>query len=103
MFCQSDIYLEANMGQISFLFLTLLVSYSLAESCNNLLVDAGRYTYIVLSIMYILILEWDGGLTGDLYITPDNDASSFTVVLTFDQELTSFQQWTGTASSTDNK
>ena len=50
-----------------------------------------------------LILEWDSGLTGDLYITPDSDASSFTVVLTFDQELTSFQQWTGTASTTDYK
>ena len=53
--------------------------------------------------MCILILEWDGGLTGDLYITPDNDASSYTIVLTFDQEVTSLQQWTGQASTTDYK
>ena len=32
---QSDIYLKANMGQITFLFLTLLVSYSCAESCED--------------------------------------------------------------------
>ena len=53
--------------------------------------------------MCILILEWDSGLTADLDITPDYDASSFTLVLTFDQELTSFQQWSGVASSTDQK
>ena len=53
--------------------------------------------------MCILISEWDSGLTADLDITPDYDASSFTLVLTFDQELTSFQQWSGVASSTDQK
>ena len=57
----------------------------------------------VLCDMCILILEWDSGLTADLDITPDYDASSFTLVLTFDQELTSFQQWSGVASSTDQK
>ena len=50
----------------------------------------------------IFILEWDIGLSGDLYITPDNDASSFTLVLTFDQEV-SLEQWIGDASSTDQK
>ena len=50
----------------------------------------------------IFILEWDIGLSGDLYITPDNDASSFTLVLTFDQEV-SLEQWIGDASTTDQK
>ena len=39
--------------------------------------------------MCILILEWDSGLSADLDITPDYDASSYTIVLTFvpDQKL----------------
>ena len=46
------------------------------------------------------ILEWDGGLTADLDVTSDHDGSSYTLVLTFDQEVT-LEQWSGTASSTD--
>ena len=54
--------------------------------------------------MCILISEWDNsGLSADFDITPDYDASSYTLVLTFDQELTSFDQWSGVASSTDQK
>ena len=51
---------------------------------------------------HFFILEWNTGLSGDLYVTPDNDASSFTVVLTFDQEVT-LEQYIGDASSTDQK
>ena len=58
----------------------------------------------VLCDMCILISEWDNsGLSADFDITPDYDASKYTLVLTFDQELTSFQQWSGVASSTDQK
>ena len=48
-----------------------------------------------------MILEWNSGLTADLDLTPDHDGSGYTLVLTFDQTLTSFDQWSGTASSSD--
>ena len=46
-----SVYLKANMGQISFFFLTLLVSSSLAASCNNLQIDAGIYCIIDLFLL----------------------------------------------------
>ena len=48
------------------------------------------------------ILEWNIGLSGDLYVTPVT--SSFTLVLTFDQEVNlQLQQYFGDASSNDQK
>ena len=47
-------------------------------------------------------LEWDGGLVADFDVTSDHDGSSYTLVLTFDQDIT-LEQWSGTASSTDQK
>ena len=47
--------------------------------------------------------EWNNGLTADLDVTSDHDGSGYTLVLSFDQALTSLDQWAGTASSSDQK
>ena len=49
-----------------------------------------------------LLLEWNNGLTADLEVTSDHDGSGYTLVLTFDQEVT-LEQWSGDGSSTDQK
>ena len=45
--------------------------------------------------------EWDTGLSADLDVTSDHDGSGYTLVLTWDKPLSSFEQWSGTASSSD--
>ena len=42
-------------------------------------------------------------MTADLDVTSDHDGSGYTLVISFDQALTSFEQWSGTASSSDQK
>ena len=48
-------------------------------------------------------LEWGTGLTADLDVTSDHDGTGWTLELTWDRVISDFQQWSGTASSTDQK
>ena len=50
----------------------------------------------------IFLLEWNNGLTAVLDVTSDHDGSGYTLVLTFDQEVT-LEQWSGEGSSSDQK
>ena len=89
------------------IYLTLLsVAIGYAHgACSNLVIDNGNdWIYIVYTKPQTFLFEdWGNGFTADLTVVSDHDATGFTLVLTWDQALDSFEQWTGDASSSDQK
>ena len=48
-------------------------------------------------------IEWGTGMSADLDVTSDHDGNGYTLVITWDKPLSSFEQWSGSASSEDQK
>ena len=97
--------MKSKSHLFTFFLLSLTIKYS-QGACSNLRIDAGTLYVICHTIrmkMSLLFQDWGNGFSGDLDVTSDHDASGFTLVITFDQPLTSFEQWTGDASSSDQK
>ena len=57
------------------------------KGCTNLAVDS----------------EWNSGLSADLTVTTDQAGHGWSLELTWDHPLDSFEQWSGTASSEDKQ
>ena len=57
------------------------------KGCTNLDVDS----------------EWNSGLSADLIVTSDHAGHGWSLELTWDHPLDSFEQWSGTASSSDKQ
>ena len=50
-----------------------------------------------------LLTEWNSGLSADLIVTSDHAGHGWSLELTWDHPLDSFEQWSGTASSSDKQ
>ena len=57
------------------------------KGCTNLDVDS----------------EWNSGLSADLIVTSDHAGHGWSLELTWDHPLDTFDQWSGTASSSDKQ
>ena len=57
------------------------------KGCSNLNVDS----------------EWNVGMSADLIVPTDHSGHGWSLELTWDHPLNSFDQWSGTASSSDKQ
>ena len=51
----------------------------------------------------VVLTEWNSGMSADLVITTDQAKHGWSLELTWDHPLDSFEQWSGTASSSDKQ
>ena len=101
------------MAQITSFFVLLLASVSFGarlNACNNLRIDSGMCLQLYFLHWFLEYLkeknpniEWGTGMSADLDVTSDHDGNGYTLVITWDKPLSSFEQWSGSASSEDQK
>ena len=51
----------------------------------------------------LVMTEWNVGMSADLIVTSDHAGHGWSLELTWDQPLDTFDQWSGTASSSDKQ